>query len=171
MVGQGDMHYAALGGRHRFEGYGSAGVGHATGHAARHVFERLLAALLVAFDVYHQVGAVVYALADDVPYQELECLEGVAFAPDEQAGVVPFYLEDGASEVFVVRLLHGNHGVDVHEVDEGLDHLRGDGYAVGQGLDFPGPDYGGFRAYAEYAGLASTNDVYFYVGAICVQFL
>ena len=171
MVGQGEVHDPTLGGRHRLEGYGSAGVGNAAGYAARHVFERLLAALLVAFDVYHQVGAVIDALADNVPHEELECLEGVAFAPDEQAGVVSLYLEDGASEIFVVRLLHGNHGVDIHEIDEGLDHLRGDGDAIRQGFHSCGSDDGGFRAYAEYAGLAPANDVYFYVGAICVQFL
>ena len=75
---------------------------------------------------------------------------------------------EGAAHAFVVRLLHGDYGVDVHEVDERLYDFGGYGYAVGQRFYPRRADDGGFGAYAEYSRLAAANDVYFDVAALGV---
>jgi hypothetical protein len=127
-----------------------------------------MSTLLVAFDIDHQVDPIVQLVAYDVPDQELERLESFALTPNEQSGVVAFNLEDRAVQVFVVHLIESQHNIRVEEVYKGFDHFGRDRYAVRSRLDHRHSYYRRLRAYTEYPRLASTNDVYFYVAAVCV---
>ena len=130
-----------------------------------------MAALLVAFDVYHQVDALVEAHAHDVAHEELERFERFAPAPYQQSGVFAFEVEHGAVELFAARLAYGQSDVHVHAADEGFYRLGGEARDVGRrGAVFGerDADDGGLGAYAQDAGFAGANDVYFDVAAVGV---
>lgn len=168
MFRQSEMHDSALIGRHGFQSYRASGVRHATCNSTGHVFQRLVPALLVPFDIYHQVDALVELVANDVSNQELERLKGLTLATDKQACVIAFDLENRPVKVFVVELLEGQHDIRVQVIDERLNYVRRNGHAIRRGFNGGYPDYSRLGPYSENPGLASANDVYFYVGAICV---
>ena len=91
-----------------------------------------MSALLIAFDVDHQVHAVVEPLAYDESDEELQGLEGLAFSSDKQPSVVALDLENGAVKVIVVHLLQCEHDFGVHQREERLDDFGGHGDNLGR---------------------------------------
>ena len=175
VVGQGEMDNPAFVRGHGFEADGASGVGYAARYPESHVGEGLASAFLVALDVNRKVHPAAELVADDVSDEELERVECFALASYEESGVFAFYIEDEAIEEFVVHSPEVEFCLYAHERYERFDDFGGEIYAVGRRFQGVGrvfeegdPDFGGFAANAQYAGLAFANDVYFYVSAICV---
>ena len=168
MLGQGHVDRTPLVGRHRLQGYGASGRADSLGDSMREIGQRLVAPLLVAFDVYEQVRPFVELAGGDEPHEELESAEGLAAAANQEAGVVAFYVEHGAAQIFVVGLLKSDYGLHAHLRYQILKYLGGDVHDVGGLFEQGHADLCGLGADAQYAGLAPANDVYFYLTSIGV---
>lgn len=169
MVGQREVDYPALVGRHRLQRNGSSGIGDTTGHSMSHVGQRLVASLLVAFHVNHYIDALAYPVAHDVLDHKLNRIESLALPPYQETGVVAFDLEDGPFQGLVVQLLERKGGIHFHHRKQRLQDFRGDGYAVGRIIIKKcNADNCGFCAYTEDTRLPPANDGDFYVAAFGV---
>ena len=144
-------------------------AGDPLGHSLSEVGQRLVAPLLIAFDVEHQVGPRAQLPADDKPYQELEGPQSLAAPADEKARVVAFDLEHRASKILVLSLSQGGDHVDSQLGDQVVEDLVGNFDDVGGIFEARDPHLGGLAAKAKNACLPPANDVYFYFASFGVE--
>ena len=169
VVRQSHVHGTALVGRHRLQGYRVSGAGDPLGDSLSEVGQGLVAPLLIAFDIDHQVGPSAQLPADDEPYQELEGPESLAAPADEKARVVAFDLEHRASEILVLSLSQGGDHVDSQLGYQIVEDLVGNPDDVRGLFEARDPHLGGLAAKAENTCLAPANDVYFYFASFGVE--
>ena len=124
----------AVGGRHRFQGDAAAGLGHPVGHPVGHLAQGVLppAAVLLHIQGDADVGAA-QLLPDDALDDELQGLEGMPPASDEEARVDAADVNHGAAGEFVVfgAQSYGYLGADgVEDTGYGVDGDAGGGVVL-----------------------------------------
>ena len=98
--------------RHGLQGYASVGLRHAAGDLGGHIAQRVLPALAVVLHVQHHPHVFSQLLANDEGHQELQGLERLASASDEQAGVLSCEVNDRPARLRVVGRAQGTGDVD-----------------------------------------------------------
>ena len=168
VVGEGEVDDAALVGGHGLEGDGAAAGGDPAGDLLGEAPEGVVAALLVAGDVYEDADALLHDAGCDEGGEELERAEGLASASYEEAGVVAVDVEHGAAHVVAVGVPEVYGDLSAREGHDVLEELGGDRHDVGGLFEDGDADLCGLGADAQYAGLAVANDVDFDVLALYV---
>ena len=171
VVRQRHVYYAALVRGHRFQcNFTSAGRDTARVSLSE-VAESLVATLLIPRHVYKQVNPVPKPSTRDETDQELEGSQGLAPAPDEQAGVVAIDIEDRSTDIVPLRVDECNCGGHIHQRDKTLQNVGGGYNRVGRLIEDRNSDLRGLSADSENSGLALANDVYFDVRTLDVELL
>ena len=152
--------------RHWFEGYWPTGICNALCDPPGHAHKRLISAVLITFHVNQHVDVSVQFLADQILDQELESLERVPAASNQKARVIAFDLEHRSSQVFPLDLSQRRHHLDAQKGDNVIDHFRCRFHNVRGCVDSRHSHPRRLAPYAQDAGLPSTNDVDFGLGAI-----
>ena len=119
------MDDAAVGWGHGFEGDAAAGLGDAVGDAVGHFAEGILAALAVLLDVQGDADFLLELLADDALDDELQGLQRVAAAANEEAGVGAGNVDDGAAGGLIVVGAEGNIHFGAGELEDALYGVQG----------------------------------------------
>ena len=138
------------------------------GDALCEVGQGVVAPLLVAFHVQHEVDALADLAPGDELDHELQRAQRLASAAYEQAGVVAGYLEDWAL-VLALGLAQAHHGGHAQVGEDLLQNLGGHRHQLGSLFEQGDPYPGRLASYSHEAGLAAANDVYFYFRALCVE--
>ena len=170
VVGQRHVHGTTLVRGHGLKGDGCPAVGNPLGYSLGQVSQGVVAPLLIALDVDHQVDSVFQLPADDEFDQELEGPESLASPPYQETGVVPLYLEDRSVEVLIVDLGQADHSVYAQLRDEILQHVGDDPHYVGRLFQDGHSDAGRLTSDSENSSLSAANDVYFDFASLDVEF-
>lgn len=126
-----EVNYAAVGWGHWLQGDAASGLDDPVGDPVGHFAEGIFPATAILLDVQGDPDVLVELVADDALDDELQGLEGVAAASDEQPGVGAVDVDNRPAGELVVVGAEGDFHFGAHSVEDAFhDQNRGAGRGV-----------------------------------------
>ena len=139
MVRQGCVDDSPVGGGHGLQGYAPATLHDPARHFRGHIAKGGFPALAVTLHIQDHADTFPGLIPDDQVYEELERLEGLAPAPNQEARVCPAEIYDGAARIRVVGRPEGSADVYAGRLQDSAHCLgsHGGGVAALGNLGYP----------------------------------
>ena len=118
-----EVYHPAIRWRHGFQGDTASGLNDAVGNPVSHFPEGVLPAPSVLFDIQRDADVLIELLTHDALHDELQRLQGVASAPDEQPGVRALNVDNGPPGEFVMFRTKGNLNFCADDAQDPFDRL------------------------------------------------